>query len=63
MRLEVEDTIDPHVLELLVRELGIEAQEVVAIPGPLDLTGLMAVAASTAPSWTTRPSSPDATPT
>ena len=44
VRLEVEDTIDPHVLELLVRELGIEDQEVVAIPGPLDLTGLMAVA-------------------
>ena len=34
VRLEVEDTIDPHVLELLVRELGIEAQEVVAHPRP-----------------------------
>ncbi len=45
VRLEVEDTIDPHVLDLLVRELGIEEHEVVAIPGPLDLTGLMAVAA------------------
>ncbi|HYN75125.1 MAG TPA: RNA degradosome polyphosphate kinase [Candidatus Limnocylindria bacterium] len=44
VRLEVENTIDPRVLELLVRELGIEEQEVVAIPGPLDLTGLMAVA-------------------
>ncbi len=44
VRLEVEDTIDPHVLELLVRELGIEQSEVMAIPGPLDLTGLMAVA-------------------
>ncbi len=43
VRLEVEETMDPHVLELLVRELGIEEQEVVAIPGPLDLTGLMAV--------------------
>ncbi len=45
VRLEVEETIDPHVLELLVRELGIDANEVVSIPGPLDLTGLMAVAA------------------
>jgi polyphosphate kinase len=44
VRLEVEDTIDPHVLDLLVRELGIEEQEVMAMPGPLDLTGLMAVA-------------------
>ena len=43
VRLEVEDTIDPHVLELLVRELGIQEHEVMAIPGPLDLTGLMAV--------------------
>jgi polyphosphate kinase len=44
VRLEVEETIDPHVLELLVRELGIEPAEVVSIPGPLDLTGLMALA-------------------
>ncbi|HTY72476.1 MAG TPA: RNA degradosome polyphosphate kinase [Actinomycetes bacterium] len=44
VRLEVEETIDPHVLELLVRELGVESAEVVAIPGPLDLTGLHALA-------------------
>ena len=44
VRLEVEETIDPHVLELLVRELGIETEEVVSIPGPLDLTGLHALA-------------------
>jgi polyphosphate kinase len=44
VRLEVEETIDPHVLELLVRELGVEDEEVVSIPGPLDLTGLHALA-------------------
>ena len=42
VRLEVEETIDPHVLDLLVRELGIGAEEVVALPGPLDLTALWA---------------------
>jgi polyphosphate kinase len=41
VRLEVEETVDPHVLDLLVRELGITASEVFALPGPLDLTGLM----------------------
>ena len=44
VRLEVEETIDPHVLDLLVRELGIEQAEVVSIPGPLDLTGLHVIA-------------------
>jgi len=43
VRLEVEETMDPHVLELLMRELGITAQEVFSLPGPLDLTGLMAL--------------------
>jgi polyphosphate kinase len=41
VRLEVEETVDPHVLDLLVRELGIAENEVFALPGPLDLTGLM----------------------
>ena len=41
VRLEVEETVDPHVLDLLVRELGITDEEVFALPGPLDLTGLM----------------------
>lgn len=40
VRLEVERSIDPYVLELLVRELGITDAEVFALPGPLDLTGL-----------------------
>ena len=43
VRLEVERSIDPYVLELLVRELGISAGEVVRIPGLLDLTALWAV--------------------
>ena len=44
VRLEVEESIDPHVLELLVSELGVNAQEVFRLPGPLDLTGLHAIA-------------------
>ncbi len=43
VRLEVERTIDPHVLDLLVRELSISPGEVFALPGPLDLTGLWAL--------------------
>jgi len=44
VRLEVEDTMDPHVLDLLVRELGVQQQEVFSLPSPLDLTGLHAIA-------------------
>ncbi len=44
VRLEVEESIDHHVLDLLVTELGMSAAEVVAVPGPLDLTGLNAIA-------------------
>ena len=40
VRLEVEESIDPHVLELLVSELGMKTDEVVQVPGPLDLTCL-----------------------
>ncbi len=43
VRLEVERSIDPYVLELLVRELGISDEEVFSLPGPLDLTGLWTV--------------------
>ncbi len=39
VRLEVEETITPQVLELLTSELGISPQEVVRVPGPLDLRG------------------------
>jgi len=44
VRLEVEHTIDPHVRNLLVRELGISDGEVSALPGPLDLRGLSVIA-------------------
>ncbi|MFY9331191.1 MAG: RNA degradosome polyphosphate kinase [Candidatus Nanopelagicales bacterium] len=43
VRLEVEESIDPHVLELLIDELGVNAQEVFRLPGLLDLTGLWAI--------------------
>ncbi len=42
VRLEVEQTIAPHVLDLLVRELGVAENEVFMLPGPLDLRGLWA---------------------
>ncbi|MQS08748.1 RNA degradosome polyphosphate kinase, partial [Streptomyces alkaliphilus] len=44
VRLEVEESIDPDVLDLLVRELKISGNEVYKVPGPLDLTGLSAIA-------------------
>ena len=44
VRLEVEESIDPHVLELLVSELDISTREVFHLPGPLDLTGLHGIA-------------------
>ncbi len=43
VRLEVEASIDPYVLELLTSELDITESEVFRIPGPLDLTGLWAL--------------------
>ncbi len=44
VRLEVEKTIDERVLELLVSELGVRPDEVVRLPGPLDLRGLHDIA-------------------
>ncbi len=43
VRLEVEDDIDPKMLELLVGELDIAEKEVFKVPGPLDLRGLFAI--------------------
>ena len=40
VRLEVEESMDSHVLDLLVRELGVSDSEVFKLQGPLDLTGL-----------------------
>ena len=44
VRLEVEETIDPDVLDLLVTELGIRPDEVFRLRGPLDLGSLAQVA-------------------
>ena len=44
VRLEVANNINPQVLELLVRELDIEKDDVYHLPAPLDLTGLFEIA-------------------
>jgi polyphosphate kinase len=44
VRLEVEESIAPSVLELLVSELGVSDEEVFRLPGPLDLRGLHGIA-------------------
>ncbi|RNL77516.1 RNA degradosome polyphosphate kinase [Nocardioides marmorisolisilvae] len=44
VRLEVEESIDERVLNLLVSELGVREDEVVRLPGPLDLRGLHSIA-------------------
>jgi len=43
VRLEVASNINPQVLELLVRELDIEDEDVYHLPAPLDLTGLFEI--------------------
>jgi polyphosphate kinase len=40
VRLEVQSTIDPYMLDLLVTELGMDAPEVIEVPGLIDLTAL-----------------------
>lgn len=40
IRLEVEDDMDPRVLDMLSRELQISDREIYRLPTPLDLTGL-----------------------
>jgi polyphosphate kinase len=44
VRLEVEETIDPYVRNLLMRELGVGEEDVYSLPAPLDLSGLHAIA-------------------
>ncbi len=44
VRLEVEESISSDVLDKLVSELGIDSHAVYRVPGPLDLSGLMAIA-------------------
>ncbi|MFK0030337.1 RNA degradosome polyphosphate kinase [Streptomyces xinghaiensis] len=45
VRLEVEESMAPDVLDRLIRELKITEAEVHPLPGPLDLTGLFGIAA------------------
>ena len=44
VRLEVAEDMDDHVMDLLIRELGVHDSEVYRLPAPLDLTGLNLVA-------------------
>ena len=44
VRLEVEESMEPRMLELLVSELGVSPAEVYRLPAPLDLRGLHAIA-------------------
>jgi polyphosphate kinase len=44
VRLEVEETMSADVLDRLVTELDVDARAVYRVPGPLDLSGLSAVA-------------------
>ena len=44
VRLEVDEDMDDHVLDMLVRELGVHPSEVYRLPAPLDLRGLEAIA-------------------
>jgi polyphosphate kinase len=44
VRLEVEESITPEVLDLLMTELGLDERAVYRVPGPLDLGGLNAIA-------------------
>jgi polyphosphate kinase len=44
VRLEVEDTMSANVLDRLVTELGIDKRAVYRVSGPLDLSGLSAIA-------------------
>jgi polyphosphate kinase len=40
-RLEVEDGTPDHLLQMLMRELGVGSEDVFEVPGPLDLSALM----------------------
>ncbi|RAY11269.1 RNA degradosome polyphosphate kinase [Actinomadura craniellae] len=44
VRLEVEESISPEVLELLTAELDLDESQIYRVPGPLDLAGLDAIA-------------------
>ncbi|MFQ6171472.1 RNA degradosome polyphosphate kinase [Oryzobacter sp. R7] len=44
VRLEVEEVMDDHVLDLIVRELGVASSEVYRLPAPLDIRALNVIA-------------------
>ncbi|WP_431310593.1 RNA degradosome polyphosphate kinase [Mobilicoccus caccae] len=44
VRLEIDDRMDDHVLQLLIRELGVSHREVFRFAAPLDLKSLSAIA-------------------
>ncbi|MFW0107906.1 RNA degradosome polyphosphate kinase [Rothia sp. P7181] len=49
VRLEVEDTITPYTLSLLISELRIEESEVYKLPAPLDLRGMSPIVKANRP--------------
>lgn len=49
VRLEVENTINPDILELLISELRISDSEVYRLPAPLDLRGFSAIVRANRP--------------
>ena len=49
VRLEVEDTINPTILDLLISELNIDESEVYRLPAPLDLRGMSAIVRANRP--------------
>ena len=49
VRLEVEDTINPTILDLLISELNIDDSEVYKLPAPLDLRGMGAIVRANRP--------------
>jgi polyphosphate kinase len=58
VRLEVEQTIPPHVLELLMSELDVSTQDVYTLPAPLDLSGLWSLHAIDRPDLKDEPYQP-----
>jgi polyphosphate kinase len=58
VRLEVDETMTPEVLELLRRELDLQESEVFVMPGPLDLGALMSLYALERPDLKQEPWTP-----
>ncbi len=58
VRLEIESSMPPHVLDLLMRELEVEERNVFCVPGPLDLAGLWDIYALERPDLKDEPFQP-----